>query len=89
MALSKSILDDAVLLSEPGKTAYDLKFNLLGFPCRVHPAFFVLPVLFSRSFVSGNEMNVGLGVIIIAAVFFLGVLVHELGHTPCVSVLWN
>lgn len=70
-----------MLLSEPGKTAYDLKFNLLGFPCRVHPAFFVLPVLFSRSFVSGNEMNVGLGVIIIAAVFFLGVLVHELGHT--------
>jgi len=69
-----------VFLSEPGQTPYDLRFNLLGFPCRVHPAFFILPVLFSQSFMSGG-LNTGVCILIIAAVFFLSVLVHELGHT--------
>ena len=69
-----------MFLSEPGKTPYDLKFNLLGFPCRVHPGFFVLPVLFSQGFFQPG-LNAGVVVIIIAAVFFLSVLVHELGHT--------
>lgn len=71
-----------MLLSEPGHTPYDLKFNLLGFPCRVHPAFFVLPVLFSQSFILPNfPINTGVGVLVAAAVFFISVLVHELGHT--------
>ena len=70
-----------MLLSEPGHTPYDLKFNLLGFPCRVHPAFFVLPVLFSQGFLGQFDVNTGVGILIIAAVFFISVLVHELGHT--------
>ena len=70
-----------MLLSEPGHTPYDLKFNLLGFPCRVHPAFFVLPVLFSQGLVSWFDINIGVGVLVVAAVFFLSILVHELGHT--------
>lgn len=70
-----------MFLSEPGQTPYDLKFNFLGFPCRVHPAFFILPVLFSKSFTPGYDINVGVGVLIVAAIFFISVLVHELGHT--------
>lgn len=70
-----------MFLSEPGKTPYDLSFNLLGFPCRVHPAFFVLPVLFSQGFIRSFDVNAGVGILVIAAVFFLSVLVHELGHT--------
>lgn len=69
-----------MFLGEPGQTPYDLKFNVLGFDCRVHPAFFLLPVLFSQSFMIPG-INAGITVLIIVAVFFLSVLVHELGHT--------
>ena len=69
-----------MFLSAPGKTPYDLTFNLLGFPVRVHPAFFILPVLFGQGFFN-DQLNAGFVVLIIAAVFFLSVLIHELGHT--------
>ena len=58
-----------------------MKFNLLGFDCRVHPAFFVLPVLFSQGFIRSFGVNAGVGILVVAAVFFLAVLIHELGHT--------
>ena len=70
-----------MILREPGHTPYDLKFNFLGFDCRVHPAFFVLPVLFGQGFLNQFDVNAGVCVLIIAAVFFVSVLVHELGHT--------
>lgn len=70
-----------MFLGEPGQTPYDLRFNILGFPCRVHPAFFILPVLFSQGFIKSFGVNAGVGILVIAAVFFLAVLVHELGHT--------
>ena len=70
-----------MFLSEPKRTGYDLNFSLLGFPCRVHPAFFILPLLFGRSFVGGaNPVNTGVGLVLIAALFFVSILVHELGH---------
>jgi Zn-dependent protease len=69
-----------VFLSAPGKTPYDMNFTILGFPCRVHPAFFILPVLFSNAFMTPG-LNAGVVVLIVAAVFFIGILVHELGHT--------
>lgn len=58
-----------------------MKFNLLGFACRVHPAFFILPVLFSQGFIRSFGVNAGVGILVVAAVFFLAVLIHELGHT--------
>ena len=75
-----------MFLSEPKRTGYDLNFSLLGFPCRVHPAFFILPLLFGRSLVDGanvggaNPVNTGVVLVLIAALFFVSILVHELGH---------
>jgi len=70
-----------VFLSAPGQTPYDLNFTIFGFPCRVHPAFFILPVLFSQSFIRSFDVIAGVGILIVIAVFFISVLVHELGHT--------
>lgn len=67
------------MLSEPGTTPYDINFDFLGFPCRVHPAFFVLPILFGAG-LGGPEMNAGVGILLMAVVFFVSILVHELGH---------
>lgn len=68
-----------MFLSEPQPTAYDIRFSFLGFPVRVHPGFFVLPVLFGRGLVGGG-VNPGVGLLLIAGVFFVSILVHELGH---------
>jgi stage IV sporulation protein FB len=69
-----------MILSEPGQTPYDIRFSLFGFPVRVHPLFFVLPLLLSGgAFRSG--MNVGVTLLVVTAVFFVSLLVHELGHS--------
>lgn len=69
-----------MFLAEPGHTSFDLRFSFLGFPVRVHPAFFILPVLFSQGFIS-PQVNAGIAIMIMITVFFVGVLVHEIGHT--------
>lgn len=68
-----------MFLGEPGRTNYDLTFTLFGFPIRVHPAFFIMPVLLGRGLLSPN-VNAGVGLVIIMAIFFVSILVHELGH---------
>ena len=67
-----------MFLSEPGQTAYDINFSFLGFPVRVHPAFFILPLLLGRNLV--RDMNMGVGLILVAALFFVSILIHEIGH---------
>ena len=67
-------IEGLVLLNEPSQTDYDLRFSLGGIPVRIHPAFFVLPVLW------GAETGSGFGLLIFIAAFFLSILVHELGH---------
>ena len=69
-----------MLLSEPGRTNYDINFNLMGFPVRVHPAFFVLPVLLGGTFLKNSEINAGIMLLVLVLVFFVSILVHELGH---------
>lgn len=64
-----------VLLGEPRPTPYDIHFNLFGFPVRIHPAFFLLPVF----------LTLGVGdlalTLIFLGIFFVSILVHELGHS--------
>lgn len=67
-----------MFLSEPGKTQYDLTFPFFGFPVRVHPAFFIMPLLLGRGLV--GDLNMGIGLVVITVVFFVSILIHELGH---------
>ena len=68
-----------VFLSEPGQTGYDMQFSLFGFPVRVHPLFFLAPLLFGRGLISGTP-NIGLALLVVTFVFFVSILFHELGH---------
>ena len=68
-----------VFLSEPGQTGYDIQFNLFGFSIRVHPLFFLAPLLFGREFIA-NSPIVGVGLLVVTFVFFVSILFHELGH---------
>ncbi len=69
-----------MILGEPGRTEFDLNFSFLGFEVRVHPGFFIISVLFGQSLVSGPEINTGVGVLMGVGIFFVSILVHELGH---------
>jgi Zn-dependent protease len=68
-----------MLLQEPVRTPYDLTFHLFGFEVRTSIFFFVLPLLIGRGFI-GGEVNPGVGLLLMAVVFWVSVLVHELGH---------
>lgn len=69
-----------VFLSEPQRTQYDLNFEIFGFPVRVHPAFFIMPILLGRGLIH-PEINTGVGYLLVVGVFFVSILIHELGHT--------
>ena len=69
-----------MFLSEPGQTGYDIQFTLFGFHVRVHPLFFLGPLLFGGGLLHGNG-NVGVSLLVVTFVFFVSILVHELGHT--------
>ena len=69
-----------MFLSEPGQTGYDIQFSLFGFPVRVHPLFFLAPLLFGRGLIVGTP-NVGFALVVVTFVFFASILFHELGHT--------
>lgn len=64
-----------MLSLEPAPTPYDIHFSFFGIPVRIHPLFFLLPVLWGAD--SGNIFLV----LIFIAIFFLSILVHELGHS--------
>jgi len=68
-----------VFLSEPGQTGYDIQFELFGFHIRVHPLFFLAPLLFGQGLISESP-NVGIGLLVVTFVFFVSILLHELGH---------
>lgn len=80
-----------MFLSEPGQTNYDIRFNLLGFPVRVHPMFFLIGV-----FLGASSFRDGTATLIFVGILFLSVLIHELGHAfafrqfriPCRIVLY-
>lgn len=68
-----------MLLSEPGRTSYDINFSLFGFPSRVHPGFFIMPlVLFGRSL--QEAPNPGVLMLVVIVVFFMSIWFHEFGH---------
>lgn len=69
-----------MFLNEPGRTRYDLNFVLFGFPVRVHPAFLVLPLVLGSSLLQSPNYNAGIVLLMLIVIFFVSILVHELGH---------
>ena len=64
-----------MLLNEPSRTQYDLHFDVLGIPVRVHPFFWVGTLLLGlRANPKPADMLFWIG-----AVFF-SILIHEMGH---------
>ena len=68
-----------MLLNEPGRTDYDFTFSIFGFEVRTHPAFFIMPILLGRGLIP-PDVNTGVGWLLLIAIFFVSVLIHELGH---------
>ena len=68
-----------MFLNEPARTDYDFSFSILGFDVRVSPWFFVLPVLFAKN-MTPADVNMGVGILLTIVIFFISILVHELGH---------
>ncbi len=64
------------MLVEPERTAYDLRFRLLGFPVRVHPLFWLVAILMGLN-ISREGMEF---LLIWVLIVFVSILVHELGH---------
>ncbi len=54
-------------------TRYDLRFNIFGFPVRVHPLFWVIMAFFGFN----GGINYMITFIVVA---FFSILIHELGH---------
>ena len=65
-------------------TRYDLTFRLFGYEVRVNPTFFILPLVFARGAASSFG-NVGVAAVLVALIFFVSILVHELGHSLAFS----
>ena len=63
-----------LMFQVPPPTRYDLRFNLAGFPVRVHPLFWLIAILLGYS--SGNIIQILVWVLVV----FVSILVHELGH---------
>ena len=63
-----------LLFQVPPPTRYDLRFNLAGFPVRVHPLFWLIAILLGYS--SGDILQILIWVLVV----FISILVHELGH---------
>lgn len=68
-----------MLLAEPPRTQFDLSFQVLGFPVRVHPFFWIVGMILGFSGAQGTS-DFGVVLIIWLLVTFVSILIHELGH---------
>lgn len=65
-----------VLIGEPPRSQYDVHFQVLGFPVRVHPMFWFVALILG---IQGRDTEVAF-ILIWGFVVFLSILIHELGH---------
>lgn len=64
-----------MLFAASAPTPYDLRFDLFGFPVRVHPAFWIIALLLFPF--AEKKLPLVLGWVLVA---FVSILAHELGH---------
>ncbi|MDR0336140.1 MAG: site-2 protease family protein [Planctomycetaceae bacterium] len=61
-------------------TSYDINFQFLGFPIRIHPLFWLVIALIGMPHNINNMSFFLLQVVLWIAAAFVSILVHELGH---------
>lgn len=66
-----------MLLVDPPPSQGDLHFRVFGIPVRVHPWFWIISLMWG---ISGSEKADPVSTLIVVAVVFVSILVHELGH---------
>ncbi len=69
-----------MLLAEPQTTKFDVHFSIGKIGVRVHPAFWLVSILFGALSVRGGGINPLVGIGLWTAAVFVSILVHELGH---------
>jgi Zn-dependent protease len=67
-----------VILLEPERTQFDLRWRMFGIPVRVHPLFWLVAFLLGTPYL---EAPFGVQYLLLwVACMFFSILVHELGH---------
>ncbi|QDS85914.1 Peptidase family M50 [Rosistilla ulvae] len=78
------------MLAEPGRTAYDVNFGLLGFPVRISIGFWIMALIFGYDLVSQlSQLFPGSrGPLLLLWIFsvFVSILIHELGHALAMRI---
>src|SRR5262245_23966534 len=73
-----------MLLGEPAPTPFDINFQVMGVPVRIHPFFFLGVLIFGGvSNLSDGEALVRLA--LFGLTLFITILGHELGHVMAFS----
>ncbi|WP_169974243.1 metalloprotease [Tautonia rosea] len=70
-----------MLMGRPDTTPYDLRFQLLGVPVRIHPAFWIVGLML------GFDQTDPKRTLVWVAVLFVSILWHEMGHA--MAAVWN
>lgn len=65
------------MFHEPPRTEFDLRFQLMGIPVRVHPLFWLVALLLGWDVTDLQAMALWVGAV------FVSILVHEMGHAFC------
>lgn len=65
-----------MILIEPPPSQFDLRFQILGIPVRIHPYFWLMAVLLARPGRGTKPVEV----IVWVAVVLISIIIHELGH---------
>ena len=65
-----------MILFEPNRTEYDIKWRMFGIPIRVHPMFWFMGVVTGWSWMQDGFEYVAIWI----ACVFVSVLIHEMGH---------
>ncbi len=71
-----------MFLRQPSPTGYEIKFRIFGISVEVHPFFWIAGLIFvGQSAVTFSVGNKLVNLIAAMLIFFLSILIHELGHS--------
>jgi len=68
------------MFADPSRNRAGLNFSLFGIPVLILPEFLILPVVMGMPFTRLPDLNAGVVILLFVLIFFVSILVHELGH---------